>query len=69
MFDQTKGQGIPLEDTGDTCAFINAHYEARTLREELSCTFSEDMIVPPNSIHVRHDFAVLPEPVGVYRPV
>ena len=69
MLHQTKEPQIPLEGTGDTCAFINAHHEARLLREESPRTISEDIIIPPNSIHVRHDFAVLPEPMDVYRPV
>ena len=68
-FHQSKGHRIPLEGTGDTCAFVNAYHEARILREESSRTPSEDMILPLNSIHVRHDFAVLPEPMDVYRPV
>ena len=65
IFHQTKGHGIPLEGIGDTCAFINAHHEARILREGSSRTSSEDINLPLNSIHVRHDFAVLFEPVDL----
>ena len=69
IFHQTKAHRIPLEGIGDPCAFINAHHDARILREESFRTSSEDIILPLNSIHVRHDFAVLPEPMDLYRPV
>lgn len=69
VFRQTKGHWIPLEGTGDTYAFINAHHDARIHPEESPRTSPEDIITPLNSIHVRHDFAVLPEPMDLYRPV
>lgn len=69
IFHPTKGDRIPLEGKGDTGAFINAHHEARILSEGSSRTSSEDIILPLNSIHVRRDFVVLPEPMDLYNPV
>ena len=60
---------IPLEGKGDSGAFIHAHHEAHIFRQGSSRTSSEDIILPLNSIHVRHDFVVLPEPIDIYQPV
>ena len=62
---QTIGHWTLLDGMGDTNAFINAHHEARSHRGGTFRTSSEDMILPPNSIHVRHDFAVVPEPIDL----
>ena len=69
IFHQSKGDMIPLEGNGDSDAFMDAHHEAHIFRQGSSRTSSENAILPLNSIHVRHDFAVLPEPIDIYRPV
>ena len=66
---RTEWYRVPLGGPEDACAIINAHHEACVVRKGSSRTLSEDIIIPLDSIRGRHDFAVLPKPMDLYRPV